>query len=353
MLTQIDPSNTPDAATLPPVDVASLIRAGSGEVPAPAEPAPAAEAIGGIPREQFFTALTDFSGGAVKDHDTFTQTIQAAGRARELEQRVAELDGKLKLPKFHDSIAERVNSMRSAGHSTAEIRQFLELSDLDLTKIDPLEAIRRHYSLTKTGYTPDEINLLIEQDLGFDPNDTETELTGRQKLNLKERSKEAIQALQAQQVSAENPEAVQRARQAQAVAEHTVKTWERVLPGFPAETKWSLPLDKEQTTELQFKPSPEAVELARAATMQDIANAPHNFPPVEETSQRIAQIYQNYLFLADMQSALETVSRNAYAKGVEFVMQKNSGNGAVLQRPMGVQQQINPNAGKQEFSLLG
>ncbi len=338
---------------MPPVDVASLIRAGTGEVPAPVEIAPAAEAIGGIPREQFFTALTDFSGGAVKDHDTFTQTIQAAGRARELEQKVAELDGKLKLPKFHDSIAERVNSMRSAGHSTAEIRQFLELSDLDLTKIDPLEAIRRHYSLTKTGYTPDEIAAAIERDLGFDPSDTETELSKMQKLNLKERSEAAVEALRAQQVSAENPEAVQRARQAQAVAEHTVKTWQQVLPGFSTDAKWVLPTTENETAEVAYKPSPEAIEMARTSVMQIIANDPQGFPPNEQTAQTVAQLYQNLVFSADMDRALGTVHRNGYAKGREDAMKQYSGNGALLQRVVGQQQQINPNAGKPEFSLLG
>ena len=88
--------------------------------------------------------------------------------------------------------------------------------------------------------------------------------------------------------------------------------------------------------------------------MADIAANPHQFPPNEQSAQAIAQIYQNYVFLADMERALGTVHRNGYAKGVEAAMQRTSGNNVVLQRPAGQQQHVlKPNSSGDMPSLIG
>lgn len=318
-----------------------LIQSLNGGAPAGdgAPPAGELDAIGGVPREQFFTALGEFTGGKVNNPDVFNQTLEAAGRAPELENKVRDYEARLAISPWHSDLSKRVDELLREGKAPREVMQFIELSDLKLDTIEPLDAIRRHYTLSKPGFTSEQRDALIQRDLGFDP-DSGEDLTPLQQATLLEKKGEATAFLAQQQVSAQNPQAAEAARVQQERNQGVVETWTRVIPTLKSEQKWEFQVNPETKLDFAYQPSAGAAEAARQAVLETVRANPGSFPPTTETAQQLQGMYNQFLVMADFEALSNAMYADAYAKAQQAALQRVSGNGTVLERPNGGQQHI-------------
>lgn len=322
-----------------PAELISSLQPAS-EAPAEGTPEVPAEVIEDIPVDKFFTALNTVSGGAVKDRETFNRLLGDAGRIPQLQQRLNELEAQSRISPFASPLTERINAMAREGRTPADLASFMQLSTLDVNNLPKLDAIQRHYQLSKPGWTPDDLLGLIENDLGFDPATPADELTNRQRAVLQTKHEEAVSGLKKQQVSAENPEAVAAAQAMRQRNDHTVNTWKEVVPSLAAEQQITLPVADGVQAPFTYKPSPEAIKAAQKMVMNEIADNPHLYPPTMETGQEIQRVYQQFIALADQQRRDETLARHAYAQGLEAGLQRTSGNQAAITRQVGQPQQM-------------
>lgn len=313
-----------------------------GEAPTEATTDQPVEAIADIPADKFFAGLDTLSGGTVKDRETFNRVIQDAGRIGDLQQRLNAMESQAKISPFATPMVERINNMQREGRSAADIAAFVQLSTLEVDKLPALDAIQRHYQMSKSGpgWTEDLIKGQIANDLGFDLDTDEADLTIRQRARLHEKHEEAVAGLKKQQVSAENPEAVQAAQVVRQRHEQTVGGWKEVIPSLAAEHKITGKVADDVETSLNYKPSPEAISAAQAMVLQTVASNPDAFPLNKQTAEQLQGLYQQFIALTDQARRDETLFRHAYAQGMEFAMQRSSGNGSAIQRPQAQQQTI-------------
>lgn len=332
-------------------DVAALVQSVTGQGPAPTEPEPAAEVVAGVPVDQFTKAISELSGGTVKDVETFKRVTQDVGQLTTLQARLQELEAKAALSPYHSPFTEKIDAMVREGRAIADVQKFVELNALDLKTLSPVDALRRQYALDRPGYTPEQLDGLIERDLGFDP--TESDLSNKQTGILREKTDQAIAALQGMQVATENPAAIQAAREAQERAHQVVSVWQQVLPQLPVDQKISVPMAEGVTTDLTFKPSAEAVNVARESVMAMVQQNPAAFPPTEETAKALSLMFNNFVSLADQARRDEAIARDAHARATQAALQRVSGNGAALNRPAGTQQTIPNQPTGKPFSFIG
>lgn len=302
-----------------------------------AAPDAAVETIGGVSREQFLGALKEV-GIEVPDVNVLKQRYEASGQVDSLRTQLQEFEAKSKISPYYSPLTESIDKMQREGKGVAEIKQFVELATLDLSSLSPVDAITRHYTLTKPGYTPDQINALIERDLGFDPTQ-EDELTSLQSATLKERQEVANTYLKAQQVQAENPEAVASARMQQETASRIVETWKGVIPTLKPNTSYNFTIGEEQIG-FDFQPSSEALDIARNAVAQAISANPLGYIPNAENAKALQEMMEGALILADLPRFREALANHMHDVATKAAVQRYSGNGAPLNRNNGLPQVV-------------
>ena len=293
------------------------------------------ETIGGIPRDQFLGALKEV-GVEVPDVNLLKEWQSASGQVGTLQKQVQEMEARLKLDPYHSPLSRSIDTMLREGKTAADIKSFVELATLQVDQLSPVDAITRHYALSKPGYTPEQIDALIERDLGFNPKSEEA-LTALQEVTLLEKKDAALAFLKQQQVSTENPEAVAAARAQQESAQRVVETWNAVIPSLKPNFKTEFAAG-ENKVEFEFQPSSEALEFARKAIAQEVAANPLAYPPNTETAKALQSMMENMVIISDPQSYRNAVFQHAYAVATQEAAQRYSGNGAPLQRNNGQQQ---------------
>lgn len=301
---------------------------------------PADDKIGGIERAQLLGALKEI-GVEVPDIDVLRTRYEAAGQVDSLRTQLQQLEAKSKLSPYHTPLSEAVDRMTREGKTPADIMKFVELSSLEVDKLDPIESIQRHYEMTKPGYTKEQVQALIARDLGFDPNGGE-ELSALETATLKERQEAANAFLKQQQASASNPEAVQQAQQRQQTAESYLETWNKVIPMLAPNADFKVKIE-DQEIAFGYKPSSEALEAARKAIAETVAANPLAFPPSKDTAASLQEMMEQVLFIADRPRYLEAMANHYYSVATAEAAKRYSGNGAPLVRNNGSPQTV-PNA---------
>ena len=315
-----------------------LIQSDQGGAPGTEDQVPVAEEIAGIPKDQFYNALrAEFGEDATVE--ALKSSRKDAGRASQLEQKIREYEANAKISPYANPAVERINNLMKEGKGIQDVAKYLELSSLDLTTMQPIEAIRRHYALNQPGIPAELIDGLIENDLGFDPSDPEAELTSAQKASLWKKQQDAVSFLKDQQLSADNPQAVQAAQEQQQIAQRNVQTWSEVIPTMKLDQKFEFQVN-DQVIELQYQPSAGAVEQARQMAIATIAGNPLAFPATREQSPIIKDMIDKFLLITDAEKIKDAIFKHAYATATEEVTQRLSGNKAALNRPQPQQQQI-------------
>jgi len=302
-----------------------------------AAPDPVVETIGGVTREQFLGALKEV-GIEVPDVNVLKQRYEASGQVDSLRTQLQEFEAKSKISPYYSPLTESIDRMQREGKGVAEIKQFVELATLDLASLSPVEAIKRHYTLTMPGYTPNEINALIADDLGFDPAE-EGELTDLQSATLKRRQEVANIYLKQQQVQAENPEAVASARAQQETASRIVETWKNVIPTLKPNTSYEFTIGEEKIG-FDFQPSSEALDIARNAVAQAISANPLGYIPNAENAKAFQEMMEGALILADLPRFRDALANHMYSVATQAAVQRHSGNGAPLNRNNGLPQVV-------------
>jgi len=340
MLTE---TQTPPAAEEPQqLDAAALIQSlqPTGEAPVVTTEEAPVDLIADVPADKFFAGLDTLSGGLVKDRETFKRVTDEASRASTLQQRLNELEARQQISPFHTPLAERINQLAGEGRSPQEILQFVELNSLDLTKLDPIEAIRRNLALSKPGWDADKIDGLIEQTLGFDPSEEGVDLSKRQKAALQDNYEQAIEGLKKHQVAAENPAAVEAAKQAQADHARIVDTWQQVIPTLQVVAPIVLAVADDTQTTLTFQPDPRIIAEAQKEVLEIIQSQPDQYKTNPAIAAEVQRWVMDTVAFKERARREETIARHAYAEGLQAALQRTNSNGAPLTRIQGQQQQV-------------
>lgn len=322
----------------PPVMSAADIL--SSLAPQAAEAAPeggdaAPQLVGGVPVDQFLGAAKEVFGD-VDSIDALKGRFQEAGRLPELQAELARLQAQVAVDPFHSPLSRTFDQKLKEGLTGEALRSFVELSLLNVDELSPVDAIRRHYTLSKPGFTPDEINALIQRDLGFDPSETD-ELSAMQTAQLKEKRGEAVAFLKQQQVPTENPEAVAAARQRQELVDRNMNVWKDVLPQLTPNTKMQFSIG-EDAFEFAYQPSKEALDAARGMLQAAIQANPLAFEPNKGTAEKLQADMRAFLILADYENFSKALFNHAFSLATQQQAQRYSGNAAVIDRAVGQQQ---------------
>lgn len=288
---------------------------------------------GGIPADQFLGAAKEFFGAEIQSPDELRSRFQAAGQLPELQTQLRTAQDQLNQPKYFSPLSEAFDQKIREGADPDTLKQFVELSLLDVDKLNPVDAIRREIALAKPGYTQAERDALIERELGFNP-ESEDDLSALQSVTLKERSAAAIDYLKNQQVSASNPAAMEAARQQRETADSYVRVWNDVIPTLKPATTFEFSVGDSKVP-FQYQPSSEALEIARRAVQHEIASNPLAYQPSEQTAQHLQQLMTQALYMADLPRLMESMANHYYAEATKAAMQRYSANNAPIDRPIG------------------
>lgn len=303
-----------------------------GEAPV-ADPAPP-PVFGGIPAEQFLGAAKEFFGAEFQSPEELRQRFQSAGQLPELQTKLQEMQSQLNQPKYYSPLSEAFDQKIREGVDPNTLKQFVELSLLEVDKLEPVDAIRRHYALTKPGFTQEERDALIARELGFDPTGEHDQLSALDTATLKERSSAAIEYLKQQQVSANNPAAVEAARQQQQLAANYTQVWNDVIPKLKPNTAFQFSVGEEKVG-FEYQPSGEALEIARRAVQQEIQRNPLAYQPSQQNAEGLQKMMEQAVFLADLPRMLEALANHAYAEATKAAVARYSSNGAPINRQVG------------------
>ena len=305
------------------------------EAPVETPPAPVE---GEVSEADFLAQASRFLGSEFSSLSDIQTRIQAFGQMPTLQQELEQLRAQVAAPKFYSPLSESVDKMLREGTDADTVKQFVELSLIDVDKLDPLDRIRRQYALEKPGYTSEEREALIERDLGFDPKQQD-ELGILQTATLKERSEAAATFLKSRQVSAGNPEAVAAAQAREAQAQQYSNVWKEVLPSLAPETKYKFQVD-DQEFDLGYQPSSEALATARKAIEMSIQANPLAFAPTQDMARSIQDSLTKAVILADLPRFMNALFQHGFSEATKAAAQKYGSNGAPLQQELGRQQTV-------------
>ena len=197
-----------------------------GDVVPGTPPQDAPQTIGDIPKDQFFAAIANFTGGAVKDEQTFLDRLKAAEQSQVLANKLRELEGKQALvPDIHP-LADKVNAMLKSSASLSEIKKFIDFQEVDPNALDALTAYKMHIQFKYPDLTPSEADALVAETF---PTQEDGNMDAKTTAKLKIEATNARQFLNEMKVAAENPAALQQRQQAEAKQKALQSGWSDVL----------------------------------------------------------------------------------------------------------------------------
>lgn len=193
------------------------------QVAAPGQaPAPAAE-VNTLPEDNhalpdlddatLTRALEVLSGGRVKSRDELGSYFEAKDKIPTYEARMAELTAKVDRDPFASPVSRKINEMLSTGATTNEIENFVRLQNVDVTKLEPLEAIRMAVKAENPEFDSALVDAVIAEDYGLGNYIEGEEPTALDKARLIKAQKQAVEKINSMKVASETPASVAQAAQ--------------------------------------------------------------------------------------------------------------------------------------------
>lgn len=152
------------------------------------------------------------------------QLEEAEKRAQELEMSYKKIAERKLAP-----LAEKINDLYERGASDQEINHFLEMQKIDPAKMSNLDKLRMLVKSENPEFTPEEVDAILEEELGELPTDEEN-LSPKTSALLKKKAKEAEQKIADMKVRAGEPENVRKAREQEAQMKNLHLAWEDAAP---------------------------------------------------------------------------------------------------------------------------
>lgn len=300
--------------------------------PAQDAPAPAPEKFGEVPADQFYQALETAIG--VKSLDDIKAAMEARQKLPELQTKLTEYEAKQAISPFANPLAEKINEAFKSGADLNTVERMIHLNKIDLQSVGDMDAIKIAKGLEKPGFTSEELDVLIERELGFNPAEYDPE-NAYHRVALRELSEKAKSTIQSQRVSFENPEEKAKMEAIQQQNARVVDAWSKtVLPSIAGATKVPISVKDEANGidySFEFSPSSEAMQQAMQATIQTIQSNPSAFPLTQATAAEVQQLMTGFLMMFHGPKIMESIVRDAYAKATLELRTKMSG--APPQRP--------------------
>ena len=301
--------------------------------PAPDQtPAPPPEKFGEVPADQFFQALESATG--VKSLDDIKAAMEARSRLPELQTKLTEYEAKQAISPFANPLSEKINEAFRSGADLNTVERMIYLNKIDLQSVGDMEAIKIAKGLEKPGFTSEELDVLIERELGFDPADYDAD-NARHRVALRELSERAKSVIQDQRVNFDNPEEKAKMEAISQQNARVVDAWGKtVLPSIAQATKVPISVKDEANGidyAFEFQPPADAMQQAMQATMQTIQSNPAAFPLNQATAGEVQQLVKGFLMMFHGDKIMESIARDAYAKATLELKTKMAG--APPQRP--------------------
>jgi hypothetical protein len=184
-----------------------------------------------------------------------------------------------------------------------------------------VDAIKLAKGLEKPNYTAEELDVLIERELGFAPEDYD-ETNPAHRVAMRELADKARQAIQNERVSLENPEAIAKAAEAQRQQAVIVDGWAtKVLPAMANDI--SIPFSMQD--ENQGIPSKDQVNQAMQAAVATIQANPSAFPLQMDKVEDVRHLVKSFLLMFHGEDIMKSMARDAYAKATLALQQKVAG----------------------------
>jgi hypothetical protein len=290
-------------------------------------------AFADVPIDKFQQALKEAVG--VESLDDVKLAMNAQTKLSEYEQRLKEYEAKQAVSPFANPLIEKINQVARNGADLNQIERLIYLNKIDTSQVGDFDAIKIAKGIEKPSYNTEEIDVLIERELGFSP-DSYDETNPAHRVAVRELAEKARTSIQNERVSIENPEAVARAQEAQRQREAIVDGWaNKVLPVVANDIKVPFAMkDENQGIDYQFEfnPSKDQLNQAMQATIATIQANPTAFPLQMDQVDNVKHLVKSFLLMMHGEDIMTSMARDAYAKATLALQQKVAG--PPPQRPM-------------------
>lgn len=201
-------------------------------------------------------ALEVLSGGRIKSRDELGSYFEAKDKLPTYEARMAELTQKAERDPFASPVARKINEMLSVGATTNEIENFVRLQNVDVAKLEPLEAIRMAVKAENPEFDSALVDAVIAEDYGLGNYIEGEQPTALDKARLIKAQKQAVEKINSMKVLSETPASVAQAAQQTVVQQQKQQAYQTVTKSILGESKIDLNIDGDV---IQF-PIPQAFQ---------------------------------------------------------------------------------------------
>jgi hypothetical protein len=302
--------------------VAAITAPQGGSEQAPEAP----QVFGEVPADKFHAALKAAAG--IDSLDDVRAGIEARSKLADYQTKLQEYEAKQAVSPFANPLIEKLNTVARNGADLNQIERLIQLNKVDVANVVDVDAIKLAKGLEKPNYTAEELDVLIERELGFSPEDYD-ETNPAHRVAMRELADKARQAIQNERVSLENPEAIAKAAEAQRQQAVIVDGWAtKVLPAMANDI--SIPFSMQDENQgidynFDFKPSKDQVNQAMQAAVATIQANPSAFPLQMEKVEDVRHLIKSFLLMFHGEDIMKSMARDAYAKATLALQQKVAG----------------------------
>jgi len=279
--------------------------------------------VAGIAEPDLNKALAEVSGGALNSYTEIQDLIRSREQSVELQ---AKLQG-LEQNRFASPLIEKLNELALSGAKADDFETYVRLSKIDLNQLSHAEAIRMQLQFDPAGYTPDQIDAIMEEQYGFAPGTDFNSLSPASQAKLQQARYNALQDLQTRKVSYEPKPVVvdptEAIRTQQTIAQHANE-----IATLPAVVPFKAPADPQSGRPeytFDYVPPADIVANVKAAVVAQIQQNPSAYPATPEGRAAAQNLYNFLLSNATQEDRLNKMVSDIYSDLAAKMQAKNMG----------------------------
>ena len=277
----------------------------------------------GIAEPDLNKALFAASGGALNNVTEIGELIRAKQESVELQARLQGLEQN----RFANPLIEKLNELAANGAKADDFATYVRLSHLDLTTLSHADAIRMKLQFDPVGYTPAQIDSIMEEEYGLAPGTDFESLSPGSQAKLQQARYNAVQDLQTRKVSYE-PKALVIDPNAELVKQQIIQEQAQSIAQLPAVVPFKMPANPNTgMPEYQFDyvaPN-DIVAQVKAAVLEEVKKNPNQYSATPQGKAAAQNLYNFLLANNTQEDRMQKMASDIYAAMAQKIQAKNVG----------------------------
>lgn len=246
-------------------------------------------------------------------------------RRNEVESRLQEAEARLKISPYASPLSERIDKMIREGKDIDSINRFVKNQTFNPESLDTETLVREYIKEQNPNFSKDDIEAYIEMEFGYDEDDDRS--IKQRNLKLKSEALKAKKFFEEQKINLDSWTKEQQAKMSeqQQAQKRTQEAWGDVVDKLVVPSLTKMPISIESNDfkyNLEFPVDENVVAQVRnLISQQNLSNVPLN----QDGLKQVQDLARNLTFIQNRDAILESIARDAYAKGRKAAMDETSG----------------------------